>query len=165
MNNSNDTNIIERDVHCPFCQGNQALLISGLSAKSSSILWPPACGLKYWLSIIFTFGFHSFTHGFPMIEKKRAYEFTTYGFCPQCGKKYDAGAPVTTAAKTTQPKFYKSLREKKVFGICGGISEYTGISVKLVRMVMILYGITFIPAIAYIIAGLIAESNPEHSGE
>jgi len=162
LNATNEQNVITRDIHCPFCQSDKALLISGLAKKSSSILWPPACGLKYWLSVIFTFGIHMFTHGMPQIEKKRMYEFATYGFCPQCGKKYDAGAPATISEKTEQLKFYKSLRQKKIFGICGGISDYTGISIKLVRLAMVLHGLTFIPAIVYLIAGFVTDTNPEH---
>jgi phage shock protein PspC (stress-responsive transcriptional regulator) len=100
-----------------------------------------------------------------MIEKKRTFEFATYGFCPQCGKKYDAGAPATTANKEDAPKFYKSLRQKKIMGICGGIAEYTGLSTKLVRFAMVLHGIMVFPAIVYLVAGLIVDANPEHGGQ
>ncbi|MCL1903282.1 MAG: PspC domain-containing protein [Oscillospiraceae bacterium] len=165
LNATNEQNIIERDIHCPFCQGNKALLISGLAAKSSSILLPPAFGLKYWLCLIFTFGIHAITHGLPWIEKKRRYEFATYGFCPQCGKKYDAGAPNAVSGKNEQPKFYKSLRQKKVLGVCGGIAEYTGLSIKLVRLGMVLFGLAVMPAIFYVVAGLILDYSPEHGGQ
>jgi phage shock protein PspC (stress-responsive transcriptional regulator) len=165
LNTTNEQNVIQRDIHCPFCNGNQALLISGLAEKSSSLLCPPAYGLKYFLCVSFTFGIHAITHGLPMIEKKRRYEFATYGFCPQCGKKYDAGTPDSGSAKLEQPKFYKSLRQKKVMGICGGISEYTGLSLKLVRLGMVLHGICIFPAILYLVAGLVTEANPEHGGQ
>jgi phage shock protein PspC (stress-responsive transcriptional regulator) len=164
LNATNEQNVIQRDIHCPFCNGNQALLISGLAEKSSSLLLPPAYGLKYFLCLSFTFGIHAITHGLPMLEKKRRYEFATYGFCPQCGKKYDAGTPNTVSEKTEQPKFYRSLRQKKIFGICGGIAEYTGLSLKLVRFGMVLNGIMMIPAAIYLVAGLVLDSNPEHGG-
>jgi len=163
LKNTSEQNIITRDIHCPFCQGNQALLISGITKQSSGLLCPPAFGLKYSLCVIFTFGIHCFTHGLPWVEKKRTYEYATYGFCPQCGKKYDASSP-STASQEEAPKFHKSLHQKKVMGICGGIAEYTGLSTKLVRFAMVLYGICVLPAIAYLVAGLIVDVNPRHGG-
>ena len=162
LNATNEQNIIERDIHCPFCQSDKALLISGLAVKSSSLLWPPAYGLKYALSVVFTMGIHMITNGFPFIEKKRSYEFNTYGFCPHCGKTYNAGAPATVKA-VKAPKFYKSLRQKKIMGVCGGIAEYTGLSVKVVRLTMFLQGIVL--GVPYIVFGLIADVNPNQRGE
>lgn len=79
FNNENAQTIIERDVHCPYCDSDKALLISELADKRS-VLKMPDLDRKYWLSLIFTFGLYAFVHGFPFIEKKRVYDYNTYGF-------------------------------------------------------------------------------------
>ncbi|MGN0576612.1 MAG: PspC domain-containing protein [Ruminococcus sp.] len=162
INTINEQNIIERDVHCPYCDSDKALLISEIS-EQRSILQMPDYGKKYWLCVIFTFGLYMLVHGFPMIEKKRVYGYTTYGFCPHCGKTYNAGVPASKVNKTKSPKLYRSLEQKKIFGICGGIAEFTGLSIKLVRIVMVLYCFGFMPAIIYFILGLfdIIPVNPK----
>lgn len=162
LNTNNEQNIIERDVHCPYCDSDKALLISGVSEKRS-ILQMPDYGKKYWLCVIFTLGLYMLIHGFPMIEKKRVYEYTTYGFCPHCGKTYNAGVSTSKTSKAKSPKLYRSLEQKKIFGICGGIAEFTGLSVKLVRIVMVLYCIGIVPAIAYFVLGVldIVPVNPK----
>ena len=162
INTFNEQNIIERDVHCPYCDSDKALLISEIS-EQRSILQMPDYGKKYWLCVIFTFGLYMLVHGFPMIEKKRVYGYTTYGFCPHCGKTYNAGVPASKVNKSKSPKLYRSLEQKKIFGICGGIAEFTGLSVKLVRIVMVLYCLGFMPAIIYFILGIfdIIPVNPK----
>lgn len=152
INTINEQNIIERDVHCPYCESDNALLISELT-EQRSILQCPDYGKKYWLCVIFTFGLYMLVHGFPMIEKKRVYGYTTYGFCPHCGKSYNAGIPASKTTKAKSPKLYRSLEQKKIFGICGGIAEFTGLSVKLVRILMVFYCLGFVPAIIYLLLG------------
>lgn len=98
FNNENAQTIIERDVHCLYCDSDKALLISELADKRS-VLKMPDLDRKYWLSLIFTFGLYAFVHGFPFIEKKRVYDYNTYGFCPHCGKTYNAGVPNSIAAE------------------------------------------------------------------
>lgn len=163
LNTNNEQNVIERNVHCPYCDSNEALLISGVSEKTTSIQFPEY-GKKYWLCVIFTLGLYMLVHGFPMIEKKRTVEYNTYGFCPHCGKTYNAGAPLSVKnAGAKNPKVYRSLNNKKILGICGGIAEFTGLSVKLVRIVMVVYCLGFIPAVLYFILGLcdIIPVNPK----
>lgn len=163
INTENAQTIIERDVHCPYCDSNKALLISELTDKRS-ILQMPDAGKKYWLCVIFTLGLYMLIHGFPIIEKKRIYEYTTYGFCPHCGKTYNAGVPSSKTNKSKSPKLYRSAENKMILGICGGISEFTGLSVTLVRIVMALYCIGIIPAIMYFVLGglNIIPVNPKH---
>lgn len=163
INTENAQTIIERDVHCPYCDSDKALLISELTDKRS-ILQMPDAGKKYWLCVIFTLGLYMLIHGFPIIEKKRIYEYTTYGFCPHCGKTYNAGVPSSKTNKSKSPKLYRSAENKMILGICGGISEFTGLSVTLVRIVMALYCISIIPAIMYFVLGglNIIPVNPKH---
>ena len=155
LNLSSEQNVIERDVHCPFCKSDKAMIISGVSEKKS-VLQFPDYGKKYWLCVFFTFGLYMLVHGFPIFEKKRTIEYNTYGFCTQCGKTYNAGTPKAVKANNEKsPKLYRSLNNKVIFGICGGVAEFTGLSPKLVRIVMVLYGFSFMPAIVYFALGLL----------
>ena len=165
LNTENAQTIIERDIHCPCCDTDKALLISEITDKRS-VLKLPDLDRKYWLSLIFTFGLYALVHGFPFIEKKRTYEYATYGFCPYCGKTYNAGVPKSINAEKRK-KVYRSLKDKKIFGICGGIAEYTGRNVKAVRIAMVIYALGFIPAIIYLVIGLanIMEVNPKQLKE
>ena len=160
LTQSNEQNIIERDIYCPFCQNERALLISELSKKSSA-LQMPNYGLEYWLRVIFTGWIYAIVRGFKLIEKERTYKYTTYGFCSCCGNSFNAGVPaaVENAVKSESKKLYKSVRQKKVKGVCGGIAEYTGLPVKLVRLNMVL---TFgLGVVGYPILAWILENNPE----
>ena len=165
INTTNEQTIIERDVHCPYCDSDKALLISEIADKKSTIQHPDL-GKKYWLSFIFTFGLYAFVYGMPFIEKKRVYNYNTYGFCPHCGKTYNAGVPVAMKNEKHK-KVYCSLYNNKIFGICGGISEFTGINVKIIRIAMVIYSLGVIPAIIYFIIGIfgIMEINPKHLSE
>lgn len=162
---SNEQNVIERDIHCPYCDSDKALLISGLTDKRT-ILQLPDYGSRYWLSVFFTCGMHLLVHGIPMIEKKRVYEYTTYGFCPHCGKTYNAGVPAKISKEKVH-KLYRSSKNKVMLGLCSGIAEYTGLSVMLVRIMMIVYGLAIIPAFAYfVLGGLdIIPMNPKENKE
>ena len=156
--------MIERHIHCPYCQSEEALLISQPAEKISTIQLP-AFGKKFVLSTLFTFGLYPLVHGYPYIEKKRTYEYHSYGFCPYCGKTYNASLPQNVKITQSQsPKVYRSLYNKKILGICGGIAEFTGLSPTLVRIVMVCYGLWFFPAVLYfILGGLdIIPMNPAH---
>jgi phage shock protein C len=63
------------------------------------------------------------------------------------------------AART---RFYKDKRAGKVMGVCAGISDYTGLDVTIVRILMFLAlwlsGGSILPV--YVIAGWIAEDKP-----
>lgn len=165
LNTENAQTIIERDVHCPYCDSDKALLISEISNKRT-VLKMPDLDRKYWLSFYFTFGLYALIHGFPFIEKKRVYDYNTYGFCPHCGKTYNAGVPNSIKVEKRK-KVYCSLKDKKIFGICGGIAEYTGRNVKAIRIAMILHSFTFFPAILYFVLGFtnIMEINPKQLKE
>ena len=144
-------NIIERHVHCPYCNSEEAMLLSQL-AEQSSVLQMPAFGKRFLLSTLFTFGLYPLVHGLPSYEKKRTYTYQTYGFCPFCGKTYNAGVPAAIQNNQQHsPKVYRSLVDKKIFGICGGIAEYTGLSVTLVRIGMVIYGMML--GIPYLLLG------------
>lgn len=55
-----------------------------------------------------------------------------------------------------QKKLYKSKTDKKIFGICGGISDYFGIDSTIIRLVWILFtALGGSGVIAYLIAALV----------
>jgi phage shock protein C len=59
-------------------------------------------------------------------------------------------------------KLYKSLTDKKICGVCGGIAEYFDIDSTLVRLgVVVLTILGFSGIIAYIIAALIMPDKVE----
>lgn len=68
LNTENTQTIIERDIHCPYCNSEKALLISEIADKRS-VLKIPEFDKKYLLNTIFTFGLYALVHGFPFIEK------------------------------------------------------------------------------------------------
>lgn len=60
-------------------------------------------------------------------------------------------------------KLYKSVTEKKISGVCGGIAEYFEIDVTVVRLAWVLFTVLGgSGVIAYIIAALVM---PEYKGE
>jgi phage shock protein PspC (stress-responsive transcriptional regulator) len=140
MKINNATNVIERDIHCPFCDGNGALLISGLTNQTSTIDYPGSAGLKFWLSFACTGGFYMFVKGVPFVSKSRKYEYTTYGFCPHCGNSFNAAPPESIKEENNAPKLRKDLKNKKITGVCAGVAKYTGLPVKLCRATCFFWG-------------------------
>jgi len=60
-------------------------------------------------------------------------------------------------------KFYRDKINGKIFGICSGIADYTGIDVTVVRVAMVLLtlaGLSFVTIPGYIVAGFIAPAKP-----
>lgn len=58
-------------------------------------------------------------------------------------------------------KLYKSTRERKICGVCGGIAEYFDIDPTLVRLAWVLFILAGGSGIiAYIIAALIMPDDP-----
>ena len=60
-----------------------------------------------------------------------------------------------------QKRLYKSIRNKMIVGVCGGIAEYFDIDPTLIRLaVVVLTCIGFSGILAYIIAAIIIPRNP-----
>src|SRR5512141_1235651 len=72
-------------------------------------------------------------------------------FCSKCGKATRADAP--PRAESGQRRLVRSVRDKKIAGVCAGFANYLGVDVTLVRilwlMVVFFGGTGFV---AYIIA-------------
>lgn len=59
-------------------------------------------------------------------------------------------------------KLYRSKENKMISGVCGGVAEYFGVDVTLVRILWVIFGLLGGPGvIAYILAAIIIPENPE----
>jgi phage shock protein PspC (stress-responsive transcriptional regulator) len=59
-----------------------------------------------------------------------------------------------------EKRLYRSRDNRMVFGVCGGIGEYTGIDPTVIRLGMIFIGLTCVGLLFYIAAGLIIPERP-----
>ena len=58
-------------------------------------------------------------------------------------------------------KLYKSISDKKIFGVCGGIAEYFDVDSTIVRLIWTVLVFCFgTGALAYIIAALVMPNPP-----
>lgn len=60
-------------------------------------------------------------------------------------------------------KLYLSSKDKKIFGVCGGIAEYFGVDSTLIRLAWVLTTIVtgiFPGILAYIIAAIVMPKEP-----
>jgi phage shock protein C len=60
-------------------------------------------------------------------------------------------------------KLYLSKTDKKILGVCGGISEMTGIDSTLIRLALVFLCLVtaIVPLlVTYIVAGIIAPGKP-----
>lgn len=61
-------------------------------------------------------------------------------------------------------RFYRDKQNGKIFGVCAGIADYTGVDVLWVRLGAVgltLMGMGFIP-LAYMVVGMFAAKKPSH---
>ena len=60
-----------------------------------------------------------------------------------------------------EKKLYRSLTDKKLAGVCGGLAEYFGIDSTLVRLLLVL-AVLFagVGILAYIIAAIVMPVKP-----
>jgi phage shock protein PspC (stress-responsive transcriptional regulator) len=146
---SKDCSIILRDVHCPYCETDKALLISRKTTSTIGLRYPPAFGLRFILSLVYLTILQVFRNGMKILEVTKGIVYSTYVFCPNCGNSYSAGPPEEVKAEVNDPVFYRIRKGKSISGLCKGISEYTDISLLWVRIMTVLYGLTIIGAILY----------------
>ena len=143
-----DNSIILRDVHCPYCDKNHALLMSRKTSTTFGIRFP-AYGLRFIFSLIYLSFLHTWRYGYKWIEFTKGRDYATYGFCPSCGNSYSAGAPEDIMAEANEPKFYRVRKGKAITGYCQGIAEYTDIPVLWIRIMTVLFGATLLGTFVY----------------
>lgn len=61
-----------------------------------------------------------------------------------------------------EKKLYKSVTDKKVCGVCGGLAKYFGIDATIIRLAFVLLSL-FVGGglLAYIICALVMKKEPE----
>ncbi len=59
-----------------------------------------------------------------------------------------------------QKRLYKDRQHQMLCGVCAGFAEYLNIDVTLVRLLMVLLGLTSIGVIFYIIAAVVMPEKP-----
>ncbi|MCC3377029.1 PspC domain-containing protein [Cohnella sp. REN36] len=59
-------------------------------------------------------------------------------------------------------KLYRSTRDRKLFGVCGGLSEYLGVDATLLRILLIIIAVFSAGSVVfvYIIAGFVIPREP-----
>ena len=60
-----------------------------------------------------------------------------------------------------EKKLYRSITDKKLAGVCGGLAEYLGMDSTIVRLILVL-AVLFagVGVLAYIIAALVIPNPP-----
>ena len=59
-------------------------------------------------------------------------------------------------------KLYKSLKDRKIAGVCGGIAEYFDIDSNVIRILWVIFASAFGTGILpYIVCAIILKTNPD----
>ncbi|RED57264.1 PspC domain-containing protein [Cohnella lupini] len=63
-------------------------------------------------------------------------------------------------------KLYRSTRDRKLFGVCGGLADYLGVDATLLRILLIVVAVFSAGSviIVYIIAGFVIPREPHYGG-
>lgn len=72
--------------------------------------------------------------------------------------------PQISKTKIMQKKLYRSMADKKLCGVCGGIAEYFDLDptiIRLVWVVMTLFSAAFPGVLAYIICAIIVPQQKQ----
>ena len=137
----NAPTVIERDVKCPFCGDEHAMLINKEDGMKTGV-GLPAYGLRSFLRFIYLFFFHIAINGLRFIQITRKKDVSTYIFCPACGNMVSANAPEEIKQEAEGPKLYRIKKNKAVTGLSKGIAEFTGIPVLWIRICNVVYAAT-----------------------
>lgn len=58
-------------------------------------------------------------------------------------------------------RLYRSVRDKKLAGVCGGVAEYFNIDPTIVRILWLIFSLFyFAGVVAYIIGAIVVPQNP-----
>ena len=92
-------------------------------------------------------------------------------FCTKCGIQledrdsycYECGTATSRAQPPAKQKpLFRSLTNKKVAGICGGLADYLGADPTVVRLLWVVFSLAIPPAgvLGYIIAWVVIPREP-----
>ena len=90
-------------------------------------------------------------------------------FCPKCGKEYMEKVNFCCQCGTSlsgppapQKKLTRSLTDKKIAGVCGGLAEYMDMDPTLVRLVWVMLAIfAGWGVLGYLIAWIVLPEQPQ----
>lgn len=164
MQKNTENNVIMKDIHCPYCHSDNAVLLSRSTSKKISIQLP-AYGLKFILSLLYLSIVHIWVNGYKLVEAIKVIDNVTYAFCPKCGNSYSLASPEIVKEENKEPALYKVRNGKVIMGLCRGISEYTGISLFWIRIMTVFYGMTVIGAVLYFLIGACISFKDETAEE
>lgn len=64
---------------------------------------------------------------------------------------------------TPRTTLYRDPKNAKLFGVCAGIADYTGVPVLAARLILIATTIAFgVPALAYLVAAMLIDKKPPY---
>lgn len=74
----------------------------------------------------------------------------------------EADKTLDSFALKHRKKLFKSRKDKKIFGVCGGIAEYFGIDPTLIRILFVVFFLvgSGTPALVYFILGMVLDKEP-----
>jgi len=63
-------------------------------------------------------------------------------------------------------KLYRSTKNKKLFGVCGGLAKYLGIDATIVRLIWVVLAVVplvgpFVGVLTYLICGIVIPKEPD----
>ena len=112
----NEIVIIERDVFCPYCEQNSAVLISE-TIKTKKTIGCAAVGCKDAFSLYVTGCYWAVVCGIPLFDVNVKNITNIYGFCPCCGNTYPVLKPeaetVIDKMQNTQKRISKVVNQAK----------------------------------------------------
>jgi phage shock protein PspC (stress-responsive transcriptional regulator) len=83
----------------------------------------------------------------------------SHAYCSHCGTPTER--PSTMSDSRPAPRLRRSIYDKKIAGLCGGIAEYLAVDPTLVRLVWLVATICFPPLlVGYIGAWIIVPKEP-----
>ena len=84
--------VIERNMYCPYCGNNSAVLISE-TVKDYKLIGSAPIGIKNACLLYLTCGCWSIVSGIPIMDIKGEHTEKLYGFCPHCGNTFPVNKP------------------------------------------------------------------------
>lgn len=67
LRKSQENEVLDKEIHCPYCETDHAVLLTKITAKKISIQYP-AFGLKFLLSLLYLSVVQIMIYGYKLIE-------------------------------------------------------------------------------------------------
>ena len=83
-------------------------------------------------------------------------------FCYLCGARLIAPAPAPVPGVGPH-RLYRSIRDRKIGGVCGGLGEYFEVDPTIIRVVFALGIFTGLGIVAYLVAWMVIPLAPEET--